>query len=896
LAQGLYDITPLEPLIREGRVLLTPNSRLARRIVAEWDTRCIAAGQQTWEPPAVLPLESWLLQQWELAISLGLLNPVTPLNPAQEIELWRQVIGEQERESNDYHLLRPGSAAETASQARDTLLRWQVDFRDRHIRQLFNLERDCDTFLRWLTEYERRLAEAGQCAIVDCLAQLPNLTDRLPALAVALVEFDELQPLMSSALTALCQDVCEIKSTQLPGNRVAQSFSEPRVELQAVAVWAGSLHRTDPSTTIGIVLTDMAGSRVPLEYLLRREFNCLGANYNDLPVNFSAGIPLAQAPLIHDALEVLAIGLQHTTVSAVMHLLHSRFIVSPDAESTNRQRLITGLYKDGREVLSLQDLQYAVNKASSGKGEGLELGKYLLALSRMRELQRVMRPSEWVSCFRDVLSVWGWPGKPSLDSLEFQQLDLWHRTLDEFRAFDAVCGPINFAAALQLLRDNCHRQISQPQTDDSPVQVLGILEAAGLNFEHLWVCGMQATCWPESPRPSPFIPVSLQKRLRMPHATSEREWAFSEALLGQYVRSCQMLHASYACQIDGVTDMPSPLLTDFTQQPISEPPMVNAQWGGSQLQRNLETLSDDVGPCLLEENFSAVKGGSALIEDQSQCPFRAFARRRMLVEPLPALSETISSAERGALLHDALFALWSEIKDSASLGALASQQEEEVVARAVKAAVQLVSSRKRYSLGVKFWMLESQAMAKVLHKWLAVERQRSEFYVEALEQDINLELAQLPIRLRVDRIDQLPDGSRVIIDYKSGECSARDWLGTRPAKPQLLLYASAEPDSVAALAFAKVRTRQPGYAGLGRVIAAPGISTELPRTGQVGTELEDWPTLNEYWRENLEQLAQSFVDGAAAVDPLSPSSCTWCGLQPLCRVDISEKAPMVEGQ
>jgi ATP-dependent helicase/nuclease subunit B len=896
LAQGLYDITPLEPLIREGRILLTPNSRLARRIKAEWDARCVVAGEQVWESPAVLPLESWLLQQWELAISLGLLNPVTPLNPAQDIELWRQVIGEQERQSNDFHLLRPGSAAEMASQARDTLVRWQVEMGDRHIRQLFNLERDCDTFLRWMAGYERRLAKAGQCAIVDCLAQLPSLTGCLPAAAVALVEFDALQPLMSSALTALCQDVCEIRSTALPGNRVAHSFSEPRGELQAVAAWAASLHRADPATTIGVVLTDLGGSRVPLEYLLRREFNCLGANYNELPVNFSAGIPLAQAPLIRDALEVLAIGLQHTTVSAVVRLLHSQFFVFPESGSTNRQRLITGLYKDGREVLSLQDLQYAVNKASNAKDEGLVLGTYLLALSRMRELQRVMRPSEWVDCFREVLSVWGWPGKRSLDSLEFQQLDLWNRTLDAFRAFDAVCGPVDFAAALQLLRDSCHRQISQPQTDDSPVQVLGILEAAGLNFEHLWICGMQATRWPESPRPNPFIPVSLQKRLQMPHATSEREWVFSETLLEHYSQSCQNLHASYARQIDGVTDMPSPLLKGFTSQPRSEAPLVNAQWGDSQLERNLETLSDDRGPCLVKESLSEVKGGSALIEDQSQCPFRAFARRRMLVEPLPAFSETLSPAERGALLHDALFALWDEIKDFASLAALATQPEEEVVARAVKAAIELVSSRKRYSLGVKFWLLESQAMAKVLHEWLVVERQRSEFCVEALEQDIILELAQLPIRLRVDRIDQLPDGSRVIIDYKSGECSARDWLGNRPAKPQLLLYAIAEPDSVAALAFAKVRTRQRGYAGLGRVVAAPGISTELPRVGQADEEPEDWSALNEYWRENLEQLAQSFVDGAAAVDPLSASSCTWCGLQSLCRIDISAEATVVEGQ
>jgi ATP-dependent helicase/nuclease subunit B len=210
-----------------------------------------------------------------------------------------------------------------------------------------------------------------------------------------------------------------------------------------------------------------------------------------------------------------------------------------------------------------------------------------------------------------------------------------------------------------------------------------------------------------------------------------------------------------------------------------------------------------------------------------------------------------------------------------------------LIARSVQAAIDAVSPRRRYRLGASYWHLEGQRMATILHEWLAVERQRSEFVVVEREQDITLELAQLPIRLRVDRIDQLPDGSRVIIDYKSGEGKIQDWLGTRPARPQLLLYAVAEPDTAAALAFARIRTRQCGYVGLGRVAAAPGISTDIPRVTQSGMDADDWTALNELWRENLERVAQGFVDGVAGVDPLSPSSCIWCGLQPLCRVDIA---------
>lgn len=887
MAQGLYDITPLEPLIKEGCILLTPNFRLARRIKAQWDARRVAAGERVWEPLPVQPLESWLLGQWELAVSLGLLPPVTPIGSTQAMELWRQVIYQQERHSSDYHLLRHGAAAELASQARDILRRWQVDMNDQGIRQLFGLERDCGTFLHWLTLFEQRLIDAGQCTLVDCLAQLPSIAGHLPAAHVALVELDDIAPLVRAALEALSAGVREISPKTARAERLVHSFSDKRGELQSVATWAADLHRKDPVTTVGIVLSDMGGDRISLEYLLRREFNCLGENYNSLPVNFSTGITLAQAPLVRDALGILAMGLQHTEVPAVVGLLRSRFISLPDAQSALAQKFIRQLYDDGCELVAIADLRYAAAQVSLGDQKGLLLGHHLLALSAKRELRRDALPSLWAERFSEVLSMWGWPGDGTLDSLEFQQLELWYRTLDEFRAFDAVCVAIDFGAALHLLRDCCSRQVSQPQTADSPVQVLGPLEAAGLAFDHLWLCGMQGASWPASPRPNPFIPISLQSLLQMPHATPEREWAFSESLLQQYSRACHVLHASYCRQIDGVPDLPSALLQDFTLQTMSESPLVCTQWTNSCIEGDLEELTDHSAPLLDPRQKPVMKGGSSLLEDQSQCPFSAFARHRLNVEPLTAFSVALSAGERGSLMHAALFTLFGEICDDSSLRALNPEREDQTVAQAVQAAIEGVPGVQRRRLGTAYWQLEGQRLASLLHEWLTVERQRSAFSVAQREQDITLELAKLQFRLRVDRVDQLPDGSRVIIDYKSGNSKVQDWLGERPVRPQLLLYGIAEPDSAAALAFAQVRPRECCYVGLGRVAVAPGISTDISRAVKAKMEADDWSSLNARWRENLERIARSFVAGEAQVDPLSPSSCSRCGLQSLCRVDTT---------
>jgi ATP-dependent helicase/nuclease subunit B len=896
VALSLYDIAPLEALIGQGYTLLTPNFRLARRIKAEWDAQRIAAGERVWEPLSVKPLEIWLLEQWQLAVSNNLVAPISPLTTAQALELWRQIINQQQSQSADFHLLRPSAAADLAAQARETLLRWQVDIGARDIRPLFELDRDCSTFLEWLDLFDARLKKDGQCTLVDCLAQLPDLSGRLPATRVALVEFDLLAPLLRAALEALCVEVKDVSPAIRGEDRLMHPFNDKRAELQAVASWAADLHRTRPETTIGIVLSNMTADRVPLEYLLRREFDCLGHNYASLPVNFSTGITLDQAPVIRDALAALAMSLQQSTISTVEGLMRSRFVDLPDAQSALAQRFVRQLYGQGRAVVSITDLRNDANAVHLDGERGLRLGQYLETVLGMRSLRRKAQPSVWLEHFSEVLSVWGWPGNQTLDTLEYQQLILWQRTLEEFGAFDSVCGPMHFGEALALLRDCCRRQLSQPQTADSPIQVLGPLEAAGLSFKHLWLCGMQGASWPASPRPSPFIPLALQNRLHMPHANPEREWAFAETLMQQYVRTSQIVHASYCRQVEGVPEPPSALLQGFTLEAMPERSLIAPQWLQSHSHRIMETVADHHAKPLDAAQQFAMKGGSGLLEDQSQCPFRALARHRLQVEPLATFNVALSAGERGSLLHESLNSLWGELRDAATLQALDDAGEKQLVKRAAQAAIAKVPRHQQRKLGTGYWRLEEQRIISLLHEWLSVERQRSAFIVAERELDMTLELAQLQIRLRVDRVDQLPDGSRVIIDYKSGRSSVQDWLGKRPARPQLLLYSIAEPESVAGLAFATVRPRECRYTGLGRVAAAPGIGTDLGRVVDPAIGVNNWAELNESWRQTLERLAHEFVAGDAQVDPLTPASCTWCGLQPLCRVDdwIDENAELTQ--
>jgi RecB family exonuclease len=235
-------------------------------------------------------------------------------------------------------------------------------------------------------------------------------------------------------------------------------------------------------------------------------------------------------------------------------------------------------------------------------------------------------------------------------------------------------------------------------------------------------------------------------------------------------------------------------------------------------------------------------------------------------------------------LHNALYALWGALESSAALAALDEDGAQSLVVDAACSAIESVPSALRQIAGPGCLKLEQQRLQGLLLEWLAIERKREPFQVVAREEPLEAEIAGLPLRLRVDRVDELVGGQRLVIDYKSGKNSLGDWLGARPAQPQLPLYSIVT--DVSALAFAEVRSRECRLQGMGEVEGVPGIKSDIDKAVRRYSQAQDWASLQAEWHANLESLAVAFLQGDATVEPLA-RACTYCGLQSLCRVELA---------
>ncbi len=187
---------------------------------------------------------------------------------------------------------------------------------------------------------------------------------------------------------------------------------------------------------------------------------------------------------------------------------------------------------------------------------------------------------------------------------------------------------------------------------------------------------------------------------------------------------------------------------------------------------------------------------------------------------------------------------------------------------------------------MRFAHNEGRRLGQLADRALDLDRQRTTpFVVEAMEQQHRVMLGGLQLSVKMDRVDRLEDGGRVLIDYKSGKVSRSGWEGARPAAPQLPLYATLL-EQVAAVLYAQIRADEVVYKGAQQEESVMEGAAGTGGRSRPVTTVEEWDQQLAEWHREVTALAEEFRQGVATVTPSQGrNSCQYCGLQPLCRVE-----------
>ncbi len=392
-------------------------------------------------------------------------------------------------------------------------------------------------------------------------------------------------------------------------------------------------------------------------------------------------------------------------------------------------------------------------------------------------------PVAWTHAWRAWLDALGWPGDRPLDSAQWQARE---RLFEAFGAFAGLSGVARTLArdeALQALRAAVARIVFQPETPAARIEILGTLEASGLEFDALWVAGMTAERWPARAAPNPLLPLAWQRQRGVPRADAAHALAFARAATAAFACAADTVTVSHAAMVDGAEAMGSSLFAPWplaTATGVTGSGRVAAIAGTACV---LEAIDDHAGPALAEG--SAVRGGVDIVESQSTCAFQAFGRHRLGARDPSAPVSGLGADERGTLLHRALKAFWEDVGDHAALVELDEAALAARIARAVAIARGAVDPARWRALPPPVAAAESLRLEATLAGWLGtVERERPPFAATTLEAPTRLALGGLALEFRVDRVDAA--GRR-------RPCDHRLQVGTR-AGAGALVRGSARPE------------------------------------------------------------------------------------------------------
>lgn len=880
--------TPLIQLLTPGTVLLAAGARLSRHLAQRYARECRSLGMDVWETPTILTFNAWLAGLWQEAVELGVDQRLL-LASAQQEALWERALRESE---HDTQLLPPAATARLAQEAWMLLHAWHLP--QAELKKVGH--EDVQIFLGWSAAFNELCRAHGwidSARLIDALADL-IIAKRIPVPArIVLSGFDEFTPQQNRLFDALRGADCDVtmlsSAQDIAARAVRIGFVSPEEELLAAARWARERLATDPSCRVGILAPDLNMAN----RAIRRVFDDVLLPQSVLPghaelarpYNVSLGESLASQQLVETALTILEFATDDIASAKLSALLRSPYIAGSDVERSRRALLDVELRRTADAHVGTDVLARVLERSQDKVYACPILASRLQGFRTLRDrLSTRYSCAQWLDHFAQLLAAMGWPGDRQRSSTEYQVVEKWRELLGGFGALGSVLPPLSYFEALSRLRRLAQETLFQRETPETPVQILGILESSGFEFDALWVLGLHDEVWPSPARPSPFLPVALQRARRLPHSSAERELEFCARQTQRLLHSAPQAVVSFPLRQEDRDLRASPLISSL---PTAD---LNAVVGETlpryrdiiRASSNLQTLTDTQAPPV--PPATPVAGGTALFKAQSACPFRAFAEFRIGAKQLPESEPGLSPADRGTLVHQVFGRLWHSIGSHAALVALSAEALTERVRTLVADEVRQFQARRPRTLTQRVFDLECERLVALALEWMALERMRAPFVVRSEEEKVVLSIAGLTTPTRVDRVDELSDGQLAIIDYKTGEAEIRGWFGERPAEPQLPLYAlyAAPRERVAALVYGKLRRGDVGFSGITRVDGAlPGIplfgETKLAARGS-------WADLFQEWELNLSALAREFVNGNAAVSPRERQVCERCHLHAFCRV------------
>lgn len=906
------NIEPIKDELLRGATVLVPNNRL-RDIV----THGYAEFQKpVYLTPQVQSIDLWISEIWQKAAEQAIqpYNQIQALSSSEEIFIWIEII---EESLEQLPLLNPDETANAVSRAYQLLKQWRLDQDHMEVLESYKVIPDIDAFLDWSSKFEERCQSRSLASLADCLVQInQDLSSGLAlplAEEIVLVNFYQPPPLYAELFSLLSQQSKVVRHNYNYDSSAAPKFRfqfhTQKEEFDYVTAWAKQLIEAGQNLHIGVIGELDEKQRSDFHHALAcklDENHLLQFDNSQTWINTShSGRNLTQEAVIHDAFLLLDLLRDEQVSENICRLLRSPFVLPTENEELQRQALERYM----RRNLSDRCSSHEISRLAQAEGKDYFCPQLSTALLSIRELLRQSKkwdtPRNWAALFKTVLQEFHWPGE-KLTSRQRANIKRWHEALNRLSSLNVITGKVDLAKALSCLRNLCVNS-RQTQTFDARCQIsqYSIEEAAGLEFDHIWILNLNDQVWPPAAKANPFLPFTLQKEQQLPASHSSLQYEMAASSFEMLINAASKeINISHHTSSGDQEFRASGFTANIELSELNATLLIAAQQSHSRNQQNeaLMLLATDSTAVPLQTSSGSL-GGHQVLGDQSSCPFRAFSLHRLDADPIEPFSSGLSKMARGSAIHRSLEYLYKSLHSKQQLAQLSEDEIDSLCDKSASEAIAFLSGRHGRLMTPRFRDIEHSRIKTLLRRFLTsqeAEPGRESFQVIGREEHHEWHYEDMQFNLVIDRLDQLADGSLAVIDYKTGKSTASNssWLAERPEDLQLPFYytvmVSQQPAPVSAVSIAHLNAANISYTGLA---ADSGFHSRIKPSADDRYVKLDWAQLATDFTSKVESFADQFKSGVANVDPANGTlTCRYCALESLCRIGELTESSSIDGE
>ena len=830
--------------------------------------------------PRIYSINRWLNREFQEFCMVSQIDKnYSIINGIEEKILWERIIKKDLKEQ-EFQKKQIESITEKVINA-DKIIR-QYKIKDAELKEHAYSEEE-KKFNKWINEFKSQCKQKSlisKLSFIEFFIEKQKEHNIIENQELLLFGFDNLNPLYEDLIKVLkkTNSLSEYKYEEGNIERLQKiQCKNAEDEIKEIIVWI----KQNLKKKLLIISPALNKYQIKLQNELDRQIQPdIYNEYNKKNIyNSNLQRPLSKEPIVSAAINLLKLNNSHqiNLKNFFESLMFNNWI---DADGYNDREQLANYIND-KKIPKITINQIIKLIKNDVKVKHLNLNSLESTLTLIRKNQTLWGKrktlAEWVSLTE---KYWKEIRLFEINNLlSFENNNIYNliKSLNQVSNNQIIEELSTFEEYLEVLLTQLKGWPAPIEKDNSYIDINGFEENQIKKYDAIWLMNMNSKYCPGKRNFNPFISKKLQKKY---HIFDEVYTKKIDAIrLNRLKNFSTDITISYS-ETDGETQL-IPTSGYFNELIPKE----SSSKKNKIKSDDCEEIEDHRAPKILGSKIS-VSGGFRSLENYNVCPAWAFYENRLHASSFyENPQDEISKTDRGNLIHELLERFWKEYKNSNNLAKMSEEVLQRNIDNLINQVMLAFKGSKPY-LTPRQIQLESNYFKNIVYQWLSFEKtNRPSFRVIESEEKYKININRITFNVKIDRIDEYEDGSRLLIDYKTGnEESISKWTKPPISSLQMPIYITFTGiNNISAAGIGYIHNRNVKLVGLS-MYGQDLIDAELKDCSLSKKDEGQWQYLLNSWHKEIDMLASGYLSGDAKVTFKKENDLKYCSVKPLLRL------------